>query len=157
MPAMPVSQFPTSAPTDATRGNGAWTLVFAPWLLAAAATLGALFLREVVGVAPCVLCWYPAGVHVSARTRPRCGSVSAGPDSDSPCFATRDRRLPRRAVSRSPDAWVVPHGLSPCVRDIPCYRIEVEWFDFLAIPILSLLSFTAITSALVGAHSKLRP
>ena len=35
-----------------------WTLVFSAWLVAAAATSGALFLGEVTGLLPCVLCWY---------------------------------------------------------------------------------------------------
>ena len=35
-----------------------WTFVFFAWLIAATATLGALFMSEVMGFAPCVLCWY---------------------------------------------------------------------------------------------------
>ena len=36
----------------------AWALLFAAWLIAAVSTLGALFLSHVMGVVPCVLCWY---------------------------------------------------------------------------------------------------
>ena len=32
-----------------------WTLVFGAWLIAAVATLGALFMSEIMGFAPCVL------------------------------------------------------------------------------------------------------
>jgi disulfide bond formation protein DsbB len=32
-----------------------WALVFAAWLVAASATLGALFMSEVMGFAPCLL------------------------------------------------------------------------------------------------------
>ena len=35
-----------------------WLWVFLAWLVALTATLGALFLGEVMGVLPCVLCWY---------------------------------------------------------------------------------------------------
>ena len=35
-----------------------WTLVFLAWLIATLATLGALFMSEIMGLAPCVLCWY---------------------------------------------------------------------------------------------------
>ena len=35
-----------------------WTLVFLAWLLAATSTLGALFLSDVMRLAPCSLCWY---------------------------------------------------------------------------------------------------
>ena len=33
-------------------------LVFSAWLVAALATGGALFLSEIMNIAPCVLCWY---------------------------------------------------------------------------------------------------
>ena len=39
-------------------GQAAWNLVFAAWLVAAVATLGALFFGEVMQLPPCVLCWY---------------------------------------------------------------------------------------------------
>lgn len=35
-----------------------WTLLFAAWGVATAATLGALFIGEVMGQMPCTLCWY---------------------------------------------------------------------------------------------------
>ena len=38
--------------------NSHWTLLFLSWLIALVSTLGALFLGEVMGMAPCVLCWY---------------------------------------------------------------------------------------------------
>lgn len=41
-----------------THQDRAWALVFAAWLVALTATLGALFPGEVMGMTPCVLCWY---------------------------------------------------------------------------------------------------
>jgi len=38
--------------------NSLWIALFLSWLVAMAATLGALFLGEVLGRTPCVLCWY---------------------------------------------------------------------------------------------------
>jgi thiol-disulfide isomerase/thioredoxin len=35
-----------------------WNLLVLAWLIAAAATASALFIGEVMGMAPCVLCWY---------------------------------------------------------------------------------------------------
>ncbi|MBL8343832.1 MAG: disulfide bond formation protein B, partial [Rubrivivax sp.] len=35
-----------------------WAPLFLAWLLALLATAGALFLGEVMGKTPCVLCWY---------------------------------------------------------------------------------------------------
>src|SRR3546814_12410014 len=35
-----------------------WGRVFAAWVIALTATLGALFLSEIMGFVPCELCWY---------------------------------------------------------------------------------------------------
>ena len=35
-----------------------WPPLFVAWLIALLATAGALFLGEVMGMVPCVLCWY---------------------------------------------------------------------------------------------------
>ncbi|QYO75595.1 disulfide bond formation protein B [Devosia salina] len=35
-----------------------WTMITLAWLVAIAATLGALFIGEVMGQIPCTLCWY---------------------------------------------------------------------------------------------------
>lgn len=35
-----------------------WNLLFACWIVASASTLGSLFFSDVMGFAPCVLCWY---------------------------------------------------------------------------------------------------
>ncbi len=40
------------------RADAAWLLLAAAWLVALVATAGALFVGEVMGQAPCVLCWY---------------------------------------------------------------------------------------------------
>ena len=44
--------------TDRGSPDAAWTLVFACWLVATVATLGALFFSEVMQLPPCALCWY---------------------------------------------------------------------------------------------------
>ena len=46
------------APHGDGRNAAFWTPLFLAWLLALLATSGALFLGEVMGKAPCVLCWY---------------------------------------------------------------------------------------------------
>ena len=38
--------------------RAAWPALFAAWLAALAASLGAIFIGEVMGQPPCVLCWF---------------------------------------------------------------------------------------------------
>lgn len=44
--------------TDAAPANPRSLLLVAAWVVSLAATLGALFIGEVMGQAPCNLCWY---------------------------------------------------------------------------------------------------
>ncbi len=46
--------------------------------------------------------------------------------------------------------------MTPCMQDIPCSRIDVEWFGFLTLPMLSLLSFSAIGLAVGAFYRKAR-
>ncbi|EFH12947.1 disulfide bond formation protein B [Pseudoroseomonas cervicalis] len=48
----------TLNPTPASGEQRRWTALFLAWLVALAASLGALFIGEVMGQAPCSLCWY---------------------------------------------------------------------------------------------------
>lgn len=51
----------TENPSGDTKLSGrprTWWLLMAAWLIALSATLGALFIGEVMGQTPCLLCWY---------------------------------------------------------------------------------------------------
>lgn len=140
-----------------TTGDAAWPFVFAAWLIAAVATLGALFLSEVVGVAPCVLCWYQR-----AFMFPLVFVLATG-------LFPLDRRVVRYAAPLVAAGWllalyhllltkgVIPAGMTPCTPGIPCSEDPVTWFGFVTIPLLSLLSFTAIGAMLAAARTRFRP
>lgn len=139
------------APSDA-----GWAFLFAAWLVATASTLSALFLSEIMGVAPCVLCWYQRVFMF-----PLVFVLVSG-------LFPLDRRVLRYATPLVVVGWgvalfhvlltkgFIAESLTPCTQGIPCSRIEVEWFGFLTIPLLSLLSFSAIGLALGAFYSKAR-
>ena len=135
---------------------GGWAFLFAAWLVAAVSTLGALFLSEIMQVAPCVLCWYQR-----AFMFPLVLVLAAG-------LFPLDGKVVRYASPLAAAGWlvalfhllltkgVIPETLAPCTQGIPCSRIDVEWFGFLTLPMLSLLSFSAIGLALGAFHYKSR-
>lgn len=143
--------------TRASASDAAWPFVFAAWLVAAVATLGALFLSEVVGVAPCVLCWYQRAFMFPL--------VLVLPTGLFPL----DRRVVRYAAPLVAAGWllalyhllltkgVIPAAMTPCTQGVPCSEDPVAWFGFVTIPLLSLLSFTAIGAALAAARTRFRP
>uniref|UniRef100_UPI002FC682D4 disulfide bond formation protein B n=2 Tax=unclassified Hydrogenophaga TaxID=2610897 RepID=UPI002FC682D4 len=44
--------------TERPRPMRAWAVLVVAWGVALVSTLGALFLGEVMGMTPCLLCWY---------------------------------------------------------------------------------------------------
>lgn len=144
------------ASTRSAPNEPAWALVFLGWVVATASTLGALFLSEVMAIAPCVLCWYqrifmfPLVIVLAIGLFPF------------------DAKVVRYAFPLAAAGWLVavfhllltrgyiPESATPCTQGIPCSRIEVEWFGFVTIPLLSVLAFSAITLALIATYYKTR-
>jgi disulfide bond formation protein DsbB len=126
-----------------------WNLIFVCWILAAVATLGSLFFSEVMGLKPCVLCWwqrifmYPLVVILLVGMFPL------------------DKNIVRYALPLAVIGWLfafyhylvysgyIPESLQPCDQDASCAEINLELFGFITIPMLSILSYTAIIVLLV--------
>ena len=130
----------------------AWTLVFCAWLLAAAATLGALFFGEVMQLPPCSLCWYqrifmfpmalilPFGLFPFERNVVRAALPLA-------LFGGVIAAFQVLLV-----AGVIPRRLEPCKQGVPCSETVIEWFGFVTIPLLSLVAFATIAALLMIAY-----
>jgi disulfide bond formation protein DsbB len=46
-------------------------------------------------------------------------------------------------------AGIIPESLAPCSQGVSCTEEYIEWLGFLSIPMLSLLSFSAIAILLI--------
>ena len=144
------------AGTRSAHDEPGWALVFFGWVVASVSTLGALFLSEVMAVAPCVLCWYqrifmfPLVIVLAIGLFPF------------------DAKVVRYGLPLAAGGWLVamfhllltlgyiPESATPCTQGIPCSRVEVEWFGFVTIPLLSVLAFSAIALALVATRHQAR-
>ena len=132
----------------APQGNGQhatlWTPLFLAWLLALVATAGALFLGEVMGKTPCVLCWYQR-----IAMFPLVLVLGMG-------LFTADPRSARYALLLAGVGWgiaayhlmifwgVVSEGLVPCGQGSSCADADVQVAGVVPIPLLSLAAFTGI-------------
>ena len=133
----------------------AWSLVFTCWLIAASATLGALFFSEVMHVAPCVLCWYQR-IFIF----PLVLLLPVG-------LFPFDPKVVRYALPLSVVGWslaffhvlltygLIPETIRPCTLGVPCAQNQIELFGFLSIPMMSLLAFSIIAALLVAAPRSL--
>ena len=131
--------------------NTAWTLVFGAWLIAAMATLGALFMSEVMGFAPCVLCWYQRIFMFPLVLILALGLFPFDPK-------VLRYALPLAAIGLLVAGFhvlltigVIPETLAPCRQGIPCKTIQIEWFGFVTIPLLSFLAFLTINGLLLAS------
>ncbi len=126
-----------------------WTPLFLAWLTALVATAGALFLGEVMGKTPCVLCWYPR-----IAMFPLVLVLGIG-------LFTSDERSARYGLPLAGVGWgiaayhllvfwgVVSEGLVPCGKGGSCADADVQVAGVVPIPLLSLAAFTAIVVALL--------
>lgn len=131
-----------------------WTLIFIAWLIATASTLGALFLGEVMGYTPCLLCWYQR-----IAMFPLVLVLAAG-------LFPFDPRVIRYALPLSLAglglalfhlaliAGWIPESIKPCQQGVPCSDVVVVWLGFVTIPLLSAMAFATIVGLLLLTHFK---
>ena len=139
---LPVKQSPDNA-------QSGWNLLFGCWILATVATLGSLFFSEVMGLKPCVLCWYQRIFMYPLVVILLVGMYPV------------DRRVVRYALPLAVIGWLfavyhyllysgfIPESLAPCDQDNSCKDIDLELFGFITIPMMSILTYTAIIVLLV--------
>lgn len=126
-------------------------LIFAAWLTATVAALGALFMSEIMNLLPCVLCWwqrifmFPLVLILALGLFPFDAKVTR--------YA-----LPLAFIGLLIAGFhvlltmgIIPEALAPCRQGIPCKTIQIEWFGFVTIPMLSLFAFLTITGLLLAA------
>ena len=124
--------------------RSAGTPLFLAWLVALAATAGALFLGEVMGKTPCVLCWYQR-----IAMFPLVLVLGVG-------LFDGEARSARYALPLAWAGWslalyhclvfwgVISEALSPCREGVSCADAELQVAGFVPIPLLSLVAFSAI-------------
>lgn len=138
---------------DAPR-NTLWTPLFLAWLMAAASTLGALFFSEVMGLAPCELCWWQRVFMF-----PLALILPLGLFPPDPKAVRYSLPLALAGWGVAVFHWllvlgVIPEQVRPCARGVPCAEVTLQWFGFLNLPLLSVLAFTVIIALLALAHTK---
>lgn len=126
----------------------AWKWLFAAWIVALAATAGALFIGEVMGQVPCHLCWYqrvfmfPLAVILGIATFREDGGIWR--------YA-----LPVAVIGWLVAAFhsllfagIVPEAIKPCGEGPSCSGADMAIVG-LPLPYLSLAAFTVIAVLLI--------
>ena len=129
--------------------QSSWVMIFVCWLVASIATLGSLYFSEVMEIQPCVLCWYQRIFMYPLVVIFLVGMFPL------------DRNVFRYAMPVALAGWgfsvyhyfvykgFIPENLQPCGQGVSCSEIKLEILGFITIPMLSILSFSAIIAVLI--------
>ena len=131
-----------------------WTLVFSAWLIATSSALGALFLGEVMGFSPCVLCWYQRMFMFPLVLVLAAGLFPFDPKVVRYALPLALAGLAVAVFHLLLTAGVIPENMTPCVQGVPCAKVQIEWFGFITIPLLSATSFFVINLLLIASYFK---
>lgn len=122
--------------------------LFAAWLVALFASLGALFVGEILGQSPCVLCWYQRAAMFPL-------AVILGVACLRGDLAVTRYANPLAVIGAAVALWhvlvyfgIVPTAIEPCGQGPSCRGADMKIFNVLPLPVLSLLSFAAIIALL---------
>lgn len=131
-----------------------WPPLFAAWLIALTATAAALFIGEVMGQTPCVLCW-----HQRVAMFPLALVLGVA------CLvgdkAVWRYAMPIAGVGAAIALWhnvvyfkIVPEALEPCSQGVSCTSADMTILGGVPLPLLSLLAFLGILALLAQTKRK---
>jgi disulfide bond formation protein DsbB len=126
-----------------------WQLLFVAWIVAMASTLSAIFIGEIMGQSPCVLCWhqrifmFPLAIILAVASY------------------RSDTGIWRYALPISAIGWIIaayhtllyvgvlPTPIIPCGIGPSCSSADMTILGGIPLPMLSLVGFTTITILLI--------
>jgi disulfide bond formation protein DsbB len=135
--------------TGASGPRASLGLLYVAWVVALIATLGSLFFSEVMKLPPCSLCWYQRIFMYPLAIIIPLGILMRDPKAVAYGVGLSAPGLLLSIYHNLLYYHIIPESLAPCVKGISCTTRQIEWFGFLTIPLLSLLSFMLIFAAMV--------
>ncbi|MEK7076231.1 MAG: disulfide bond formation protein B [Patescibacteria group bacterium] len=124
-------------------------MLYIAWITAVASMVSSLYFGEILGLAPCVLCWYQR-----IAMYPLVLIIGIG-------IVKKDRNfyyyaLPLSLIGGAIAFYqnllyynVIQERLTPCTFGISCTTRYIQLLGFIDIPLLSLFSFILITAVLL--------
>lgn len=128
--------------------------ILAAFLIALGATLGALFIGEVMGQAPCVLCWYQRIAMFPLVMVLGIGVYRQDINSAIYAFPLAVAGWLAAGYHWLLYSGFVPKDLQPCGKGPSCAEVDLRLAAFLTIPLMSLLAFSLIILLLAAAWAR---
>ncbi len=119
------------------------------FIISLLATLLSLYFSDVLGFAPCVLCWYQRILMYPMVILSLVAIIYKDPK-------VYRYMLPLSVIGTLVALFhnllywkIIPESASPCINGISCTAKQLEVYGFVTIPLLSLVSFVLITALLI--------
>lgn len=134
--------------------TGAWPPLMVAWLIALASTFSVLFIGEILGQEPCLLCWYQriAMFPLTIILGIACFREDAG---------VWRYALPLAVAGGVVAFWhsglflgLIPKAIEPCGQGPSCTSTDMTILGGLPLPVLSLGAFAAIALFLLISKMK---
>lgn len=145
----------TSNAVTAPSAERSWPLLFAAFAVALVASLAVLFIGEVMGQQPCILCWFQRAFMFPLAVILGIAALRS------------DVSISIYGVALAAIGWliagfhtlvyagIVPEAIQPCAKSGPsCSSADMTILGGLPLPVLALAAFTAIIVLLSLASRK---
>lgn len=134
-----------SQPKKMPVSNISWNLLLLAWLLSVVATLGAIFIGEIMGKVPCNMCWYQ---RIFMFPLPVILGIAVYRED----FSIWRYTLPLAFLGAGFSAFhsllffkILPEEVKPCMAEGPsCSGADMMLWGYLPLPLLSLVAFVLI-------------
>jgi disulfide bond formation protein DsbB len=134
--------------------NKNWVTIFGAWIVALVASLGALFVGEIMGQTPCLLCWYQRAFMFPLAVI----LAIAAFRSD---IGVGRYALPLAVIGLLISAYhsllyagFISEAMQPCGKGPSCANAQMTILGGLPLPALSFAAFAAIIILLIIARRR---
>lgn len=119
-------------------------IVFLCFLVASIATFGSLFFSEIMNFVPCSMCWYQ---RIFMYPLVLIFLINLLYPDDKVFKYSMTLVATGLAFSIYHNLLmfdIIPESVVPCVSGVPCSTEYINWFGFVTIPLLSLISYSIL-------------
>lgn len=131
-----------------------WSSLFAAWLIALIASLAVLFVGEIMGQAPCNLCWFQRAFMFPLAIVLGMATLYSDPKVWRYGLPLAIGGILVAGFHSLLYTGVIPQSIAPCSKGISCTSADMTILGNLPLPILALAAFSAIAALLLIVRSR---
>ncbi len=125
-------------------------IIFLCFLIATTATLGSLFFSEIMQFIPCNMCWYQRIFMYPLVFIFLVNLLYPDDKVFKYAFTLVFIGLLISIYHNLLMFGIIPESAVPCASGVPCSTEYINWFGFVTIPLLSMVSYLAIFILLIS-------